>query len=67
MFLFLTDKFGKKAIVNLKEVCEISFDSRRMMTVLHYARTFQVETSNGAILAVQETPEEIWEMIGAMK
>lgn len=67
MFLLLTDKHGKKAIVNAKEIAEISFDTQRKMTVVHYAGTFQVETNDGAILPVMETPEEIWEMMGAMK
>lgn len=67
MFLLLTDKHGKKAIVNAKEIAEISFDTQRKMTVVHYAGTFQPATNDGAILPVMETPEEIWEMMGAMK
>jgi hypothetical protein len=67
MFLLLTDKHGKKAVVNMDEIAEVSYDTQRHMTVVHYKRTFQAETNNGAVLPVRETPEEIWEMMGAMK
>ena len=65
MFLLLTDKYNKKAIVNMNEVAEISFNSMVMMTEVHYERTIRDEY--GGTLKVKETPEEIWEMIGAMK
>jgi len=65
MFLLLTDKHGKKAIVNMEEVGEISYDIGYKMTTVLYKRTLREQYA--ATLQVQETPEEIWEMMGAMK
>jgi hypothetical protein len=65
MFLLLTDKYNKKAIVNMNEVVEISFNGMVMMTEVHYER--KIGEQYTATLKVKETPEEIWEMIGAMK
>jgi len=65
MFILLTDKYNKKAIINTDKIAEISFNGMVMMTEVHYER--KLGEQYAVTLKVKETPEEIWEMIGAMK